>query len=168
LCHWLKFSYSSSKNSQLQANSIGFLMTSIPDYMTSKHRDCDDFFSEAEAEVVKGNWSLALSKWQNFTLELIKHFSQEEEVLFPKFEEVTGMTAGPTQVMRMEHQQMRALVQDLDNALAAKEKDEYLGLSETLMVMMQQHNMKEEMMLYPMMEQNIGDGEQIIEQFKIS
>ena len=70
--------------------------------------------------------------------------------------------------MRMEHQQMRALVQHLDNALAAQDKDEYLGLSETLMVMMQQHNMKEEMMLYPMMEQSVADGEQIIAQFQAS
>ena len=143
-------------------------MTSIPEFMTSMHRECDEVFTEAEAAVAKNDWSLAQSKWQIFALELIKHFSQEEEVLFPKFEQATGMTAGPTQVMRMEHQQMRALVQDLDNALAAKEKDEYLGLSETLMVTMQQHNMKEEMMLYPMMEQNIADGEQIIEQFKAS
>jgi iron-sulfur cluster repair protein YtfE (RIC family) len=146
----------------------GFSMTSIPDFMTNKHRECDGFFTEAEAAVAKKDWPLALTKWQVFALELIKHFSQEEEVLFPKFEQATGMTGGPTQVMRMEHQQMRALVQDLDNALAAKEKDEYLGLSETLMVMMQQHNMKEEMMLYPMMEQNLADGEQIIEQFKTS
>jgi len=143
-------------------------MTSIPEFMTNKHRECDEFFTEAESAVAKEDWSLALSKWQNFALELIKHFSQEEEVLFPKFEEATGMTSGPTQVMRMEHQQMRALVQDLDNALAAKEKDEYLGLSETLMIMMQQHNMKEEMMLYPMMAQNLPDGEQIIEEFQAS
>jgi len=143
-------------------------MTSIPEFMTAKHRECDEFFTEAESAVAKKDWSLALNKWQNFALELIKHFSQEEEVLFPKFEEATGMTAGPTQVMRMEHQQMRALVQDLDNALAAKDKDEYLGLSETLMVMMQQHNMKEEMMLYPMMAQNLPDGEQIIEEFQVS
>tara|TARA_R110001583_G_scaffold12280_7_gene54655 strand:- start:15407 stop:15838 length:432 start_codon:yes stop_codon:yes gene_type:complete len=143
-------------------------MTSIPEFMTKMHRECDDFFTEAEAAVANDDWTLALAKWQNFALGLIKHFSQEEEVLFPKFEQATGMTSGPTQVMRMEHQQMRALVQDLDNALAAKEKDEYLGLSETLMVLMQQHNMKEEMMLYPMMEQNLADGEQIIEQFKTS
>ena len=143
-------------------------MTSIPEFMTNKHRECDDFFTEAEAAVAKGDWSLALAKWQNFSEELAKHFSQEEEVLFPKFEQATGMTSGPTQVMRMEHQQMRTLVQDLDNALGAKEKDAYLGLSETLMVMMQQHNMKEEMMLYPMIEQNLADGEQIIEQFKTS
>tara|TARA_R110001592_G_scaffold60436_5_gene183794 strand:- start:9105 stop:9536 length:432 start_codon:yes stop_codon:yes gene_type:complete len=143
-------------------------MTSIPEFMTKMHRECDDFFTEAEAAVANDDWTLALAKWQNFALGLIKHFSQEEEVLFPKFEQATGMTSGPTQVMRMEHQQMRALVQDLDNALAAKEKDEYLGLSETLMVLMQQHNMKEEMMLYPMMEKNLADGEQIIEQFKTS
>ena len=143
-------------------------MTSIPEFMTTKHRECDELFTEAEAAVAKADWSLALTKWQGFALELTKHFSQEEDVLFPKFEDATGMTAGPTQVMRMEHQQMRALVQDLDNALAAQEKDEYLGLSETLMVMMQQHNMKEEMMLYPMMAQNVADGEQIISQFQAS
>ena len=118
-------------------------MTSIPEYMTAKHRECDDVFTEAETAVSQGNWSVALEKWQSFVQELIKHFDQEEGTLFPKFEQATGMTSGPTQVMRMEHQQMRALVQDLDNALAAQEKDEYLGLSETLMVMMQQHNMKE-------------------------
>lgn len=141
-------------------------MTSIPEYMTAKHRECDDVFSEAESAVAKEDWSLALTKWQCFAQELTKHFDQEEGTLFPEFEQATGMTAGPTQVMRMEHQQMRALVQDLDNALAARDKDEYLGLSETLMVMMQQHNMKEEMMLYPMMSQHLSDGEQIIEQFK--
>ncbi|GAA6172216.1 hemerythrin domain-containing protein [Colwellia sp. KU-HH00111] len=143
-------------------------MTSIPEFMTHMHRECDELFSEAEAAVAKQDWPLALTKWQGFASELTKHFNQEEEVLFPKFEQATGMTAGPTQVMRMEHQQMRAIVQDLDNALAAKQKDEYLGLSETLMVTMQQHNMKEEMMLYPMMEQNIAEGEQIIESFKAS
>ena len=141
-------------------------MTSIPEYMTAKHKECDEIFSEAETAVAKQDWALALEKWQFFAAELTEHFDQEEGTLFPKFEQATGMTAGPTQVMRMEHQQMRALVQNLDNALAAKEKDEYLGLSETLMVMMQQHNMKEEMMLYPMMAQNIVEGETIIEGFK--
>ncbi len=76
------------------------------------------------------------------------------------------MMGGPTQVMRMEHQQMRALVQDLDTALNNQDKDRYLGLSETLMVMMQQHNMKEEMMLYPMLAQNLAQGEEIIDSFK--
>ncbi len=141
-------------------------MNTIPEYMTAKHRECDDVFSEAESAVAQQNWPLALEKWQCFAQELNQHFNQEEDSLFPKFEQATGMIAGPTQVMRMEHQQMRALVQELDNALAAKVKDEYLGLSETLMVMMQQHNMKEEMMLYPMMAEHVSDGNKIVDAFK--
>ncbi|MDP7593627.1 MAG: hemerythrin domain-containing protein [Litorilituus sp.] len=141
-------------------------MNTIPEYMTAKHRECDDVFSEAESAVAQQNWPLALEKWQCFAQELNQHFNQEEDILFPKFEQATGMIAGPTQVMRMEHQQMRALVQELDNALAAKVKDEYLGLSETLMVMMQQHNMKEEMMLYPMMAEHVSDGNKIVDAFK--
>lgn len=142
-------------------------MTSIPEYMTAKHKECDDVFTQAESAVAAEDWSLALVKWQAFAKELHEHLSQEEELLFPQFEQATGMTAGPTQVMRMEHQQMRSLVQDLDNALAAKAKDEYLGLSETLMVMMQQHNMKEEMMLYPMMQQHLANAEQLVAQISV-
>ena len=150
----------------LQGINDRTFMNAIPEYMTAKHRECDDVFSEAESAVAQENWSLGLEKWQCFVDELNQHFGQEEDILFPKFERATGMTSGPTQVMRMEHQQMRSLVQDLDNALAKKNKDEFLGLSETLMVMMQQHNMKEEMMLYPMMAQHVSDGAQIIESFK--
>lgn len=134
--------------------------------MTDKHRECDEVFSEAESAVSESNWTLATEKWQTFTQELNEHFMQEEEVLFPAFEQATGMTSGPTEVMRMEHQQARALVTSLDDALATTDKDTFLGLSETLMVLIQQHNMKEEMMLYPMMAQNLSNGDELIESFK--
>jgi iron-sulfur cluster repair protein YtfE (RIC family) len=40
-------------------------------------------------------------------------------------------------------------------------------LSETLMMIMQQHNMKEEQMLYPMMDQTLGQaGAEIAEQIR--
>ncbi len=37
-----------------------------------------------------------------FTSDLFHHFDMEEKVMFPTFEEKTGMTGGPTQMMRME------------------------------------------------------------------
>jgi hemerythrin-like domain-containing protein len=55
--------------------------------------------------------------------------------------------------MRSEHTQMRQLLKDLSQAPAGKDRDGYLGLSETLMIIMQQHNMKEEQMLYRMADQ---------------
>ena len=71
------------------------------------------------------------------------------------FEAKTGMTMGPTQVMRMEHAQMRTLLDEARDALAAGNQDDYLGIAETLLIMMQQHNMKEENVLYPMCDQHL-------------
>jgi hemerythrin-like domain-containing protein len=141
-------------------------MSSIPDYMTVKHRECDDTFAEAESAVAKNNWSLAKEKWQLFTTDLDLHLEAEETILFPQFEKATGIIAGPTQVMRSEHEQMRVLVQGLNKALSEHKKDEFLGLSDTLMVLMQQHNMKEEMMLYPMSQQHIPMELDILKQLK--
>ena len=80
------------------------------------------------------------------------HFDHEEQVLFPAFETSTGNSGGPTMMMRHEHQQMRALMESMDTALQQKNIDRYLGLSETLLIFLQQHNMKEEGILYPMIE----------------
>jgi len=136
-------------------------MSSIVNYMTSKHRECDDFFTEAEACVAKEDWVLAKEKWSMFTDDLALHLEAEETILFPKFEQATGMTAGPTEVMRIEHEQMRYLVKELNDTLTQENKKNFLGASETLMVLMQQHNMKEEMMLYPMTEQHLSNADEV-------
>jgi len=70
--------------------------------------------------------------------------------MFLEFEQKTGMTQGPTQMMRHEHTQMRALMKDLLDAIDENNTDKFFGTSETLMILMQQHNMKEEQMLYAM------------------
>ncbi len=141
-------------------------MSTIPEFMTSKHRECDEIFSVAESAVANEDWQQAKQEWPKFCAELALHLDGEEKILFPAFEQATGMTSGPTQVMRIEHEQMRELVNSLNNALQQQDKKTFLGLSETLMVLMQQHNMKEEMMLYPMSEQNIADGAAIVEDIK--
>jgi hypothetical protein len=60
---------------------------------------------------------------------------------------------------------MRVVIHDLRSALEAKDAEQYLGLSETFLVLMQQHNFKEEGILYSMMDQVLGDqGEKLIAQ----
>ena len=66
------------------------------------------------------------------------------------------MTQGPTQVMRGEHADMRATLAQLRAALASHDLDEFGGEAETLLIMMQQHNMKEENILYPMCDQHLA------------
>ena len=51
---------------------------------------------------------------------------------------------------------MRALLTELAAACAAHDREAYAGVAETLLMLMQQHNMKEENILYPMCDQALG------------
>jgi len=141
-------------------------MNSIPQYLTSKHRECDQLFIDAEAAVARADWQQAQLIFIAFMEEIKSHLSAEENMLFPKFEQAMGMTSGPTVVMRGEHQQIRKLIESLQNALNKQHKDDFLGLSETLLILMQQHNMKEEMMLYPMSQQQIPEADKLAAELK--
>ena len=89
--------------------------------------------------------------------EALRHLAAEEVTLFPAFEQRTGMVMGPTRVMRAEHDQMRQLIDAAEEALTARDAEEYSGTAETLLIMTQQHNMKEENILYPMCDQHLAD-----------
>ncbi|MGA8055334.1 MAG: hemerythrin domain-containing protein, partial [Burkholderiales bacterium] len=102
------------------------------------------------------DWPALEKQYGIFLNRMKRHFAMEEEVLFPAFEHETGMTSGPTEMMRHEHQEMRGLFDQMQAAIAAGDADEYLGLAETLLVMMQQHNRKEEEILYRMMDQALA------------
>jgi hemerythrin superfamily protein len=93
-------------------------MTTIRSFMTDDHRRCDDFFAEAEQAIGKKNPAAAQAAFGHFRGAMLAHFDSEEKTLFPTFEAKTGMRMGPTQVMRMEHAQMRALLDDAAEALA--------------------------------------------------
>jgi hemerythrin-like domain-containing protein len=138
-------------------------MTSINDFMTGEHRRCDEMLTNAEQAVDQQDWGKANSLTEEFMASMERHFLQEEQILFPAFEERSGNTEGPTQVMREEHQQMRNLLYQLQWSLESESGEEYLDASETLLVLMQQHNMKEEGILYPMTDELLGsEAEQLI------
>lgn len=131
-------------------------MGTVTDFMTTDHRNCDDLFLAIEKLVPGGDWQSIAGTVERFVAAMERHFAREELVLFPAFESRTGMTGGPTQMMRVEHVQMRDLFAAMRDAAAAQDEEELLGQCDTLLVMMQQHNLKEEEILYPMSDQAIG------------
>jgi iron-sulfur cluster repair protein YtfE (RIC family) len=133
-------------------------MSVISQSMTEDHRRCDELFADAESAAVDNDWARAHSNYDAFREAILHHFRMEEELLFPRFEQQTGMTMGPTQVMRSEHAQMRELFEEMEGTVGAQQQDRFLGLCETLLMLMQQHNAKEEQMLYPMTDQALGDA----------
>lgn len=137
-------------------------MPSIQQQMTKHHRECDEILADAEAPLAAKDWQGYSAKWQAFVDELFQHLAMEEEVLFPAFEQATGITQGPTMVMRSEHEQMRAYVGQMNQAIEVKDQERAMGLVESLMLLIQQHNMKEEQMLYPMCDMRIDDSEDVL------
>ncbi|MDQ5911319.1 MAG: hypothetical protein QG599_3416, partial [Pseudomonadota bacterium] len=124
-------------------------MGQITTFMSDDHRRCDHLFAAAEDAAAHGDLSACRTRFQEFQSAMERHFAMEEQTLFPAFEDATGNRMGPTRVMCLEHQQMREVLAALAEALAADDGEEYLGQAETLLILMQQHNIKEEQMLYP-------------------
>jgi len=122
----------------------------ISELMQDHHKRCDAEFVEAENASREGRWAAGRSLLEAFGRDLESHFAAEEEILFPAFERATGMREGPTQMMCYEHSQVRTLLAQMHAAAAAEDGDEFAGVAETLIVLMQQHNAKEERILYPM------------------
>jgi hemerythrin-like domain-containing protein len=123
----------------------------IHELMSGHHRDCDDSFAKLENSVAEKKWSNP-AVFEEFLSIITKHFHAEENVLFAALENKMGGRIGPTMVMRQEHQQMTLLLDQMKEAFAAKDREKFLSLSDTWMVVAQQHNMKEEEILYPMMD----------------
>ncbi len=139
------------------------VMEKISGTFSSDHVRCDELFYRSEELVQRHEWWQAKETLQKFIKDMSEHFAREENLLFPALEKRTDNAMGPTQVMRMEHEDMRQLMTDMQNALEEQDVNRYLGLSETLLIMMQQHNTKEENILYPMADTVLaGDKEEIL------
>ena len=130
----------------------------VSSYFTDDHRSCDQTWAEVERLVDEGQEAPAQAAFARFAAEMEHHFAMEEQVLFPAFEQATGMTAGPTQVMRMEHDQMRVVLGQIIDHAERGDFDGMLDHGDTLHMLIQQHNAKEEGILYPMAERLLAGG----------
>ena len=137
----------------------------INQFMTADHRDCDGKFAELENIVDQGNFDGAKAMFEEFQSHMLKHFDMEEQIIFPQYQASEGGHCDPTPVMLMEHTQMRTLFTQMKNAIDANDKENFLGQSEALLFTMQQHNMKEEQMMYNLADQSLN-SEDIINQMK--
>ncbi len=134
----------------------------IAGYMQTDHARLDAIMGRYKKATKDGAWDEALTVFREFDLGLRRHIKVEEELLFPIFEEKTGMKdAGPTLMMRLEHEEIREI---LERVIAATEaKDEGAAGESTLALVnyLGDHNMKEEHVLYPELDSCVNDTERI-------
>lgn len=143
---------------RVRRSNLQSVPRNLREFMGFDHRRCDELFAALEAVIQERNLDGARSAHGQFELGMLSHFAMEEKEFFPAFEERTGMRQGPTMVMRMEHEQMRGLLKQMRQTM---EKGDLGGLQKagnTMMMVIQQHNVKEEQMLYPMGDMHLGQG----------
>lgn len=122
----------------------------VTDYLQEDHRRLDQIFNTFQEAFKEERWEEALTAFREFDLGLRRHIQAEEEILFPLFEEKTGMhDAGPTFVMRMEHTDIRDFLEKIMNATEARNREETARATDMLVNTLADHNMKEEQILYP-------------------
>lgn len=129
--------------------------SSISDHYGEDHDRLNELFHRFQT-LKSSDRERAVRAFQEFKAGLEQHIVWEEEILFPAFENKTGMTDGPTQVMRWEHQQIRGFLEAIAGKLAAG-ADATTYDEAGLLAVLGSHNHKEENILYPMIDQ-VTDG----------
>jgi len=141
-------------------------MENISTVLTREHRACDNLIDVFEDSVAQRHWDEAGNLFSDFSTCMERHLNKEEEVLFPAMEKTTGTGMGPVQVMRREHEDMRKLFSAIREDITKRQSEHCLGLTDTLLMLIQQHNLKEENILYSMADQILaGEQDEIIAQF---
>jgi len=128
----------------------------ITTYFEADHDRLDSLFSkyrEKKREDVKA----AKPYFREFFKGLRRHIVWEEEVLFPFFEEASGVTSGPTKVMRGEHRQIGAILDQMHDKVRKADPNTDVE-EESLLAVLKPHNDKEESILYPAIDQHAGSG----------
>lgn len=139
----------------------------LSEFLAHDHRSCDAHFADLEGAVQQGDWARADAALDAFVAATLQHFHGEEAVLFPALEAAMQQRHGPTEVMRLEHADMRQLLAELRQAVHHRDPAAVAGAGDTLLILLQQHNSKEEQVLYPMADRLLGNAtEQLLERIK--
>jgi iron-sulfur cluster repair protein YtfE (RIC family) len=138
-------------------------MESISSYMQQDHVVIDGIAERALAAAEARDWAALARDAAEFLRRLRQHIEVEEKVLFPAFEQRTGMSAaGPSVQMREEHQQMQPILAQMQAAAAAQDGAGYQRATKALLDILMPHNQKEEQMMYPMLDEALGEDAQAL------
>ena len=127
-------------------------------YLKDDHKKLDRLLGQILAMVSDNEIERADLHARDLLSGLEHHIRVEEEVLFPIFEARTLLCA-PCEVMRLEHQRIRRLLSELDDALAKGKGDLATKLLTDLSQLLEAHNQKEEAVLYPRADAELSEDE---------
>ena len=130
----------------------------ISTFYEQDHDRLDELFKTFQ-KFKRSDFAKAKEAFKEFKFGLQRHIVWEEDLLFPLWEEKTGMSdGGPTFVMRNEHCQIGQLLEAIHDKVA-DQNPECDQEEQALLNLLGSHNMKEERVLYPAIDQVTNEEE---------
>ncbi len=123
--------------------------TGVNEYLSWDHHRLDAILADVTRMVDDGELERAEHTYLEFHEGLQRHIRLEEEILFPVFEQKTGLVRGPTEVMRQEHRTIKEAMEIMREGLAAAKGGAFHEGRQLLEEALPSHNHKEEHVLYP-------------------
>ena len=122
------------------------------------HDRLDELFKVFQ-KTKRSDFVKAKEAFKEFKVGLQRHIVWEEELLFPLWEEKTGMIEdGPTPVMRFEHSQIKQYLDAIHQKVEGQNLDTDQE-EQALLNLLGSHNRKEERALYPAID-NVTSAEE--------
>ena len=134
---------------------------SILGFLTADHQRIRKLWDEAVSALQREDFATLHTHAAEFIAALRRHIAMEEQSLFPAIEDKTGMrTSGPTHAMRLEHREIERMLERVAPLLTVQERWTAIQAVEGQPIdphaLLHSHDMKEEMVLYPMADQILG------------
>lgn len=130
-------------------------MSGLSTALTAQHRHCNALLAAAQASLQSGNWEEFSRRLAALRQAVLDHFWFEEEELFPAFEQATGLTA-PTEALRRQHAEIRALLEALGAASPKHDPEGFRTEFGMLAADFGRHTSEEEQVMYPALERSMG------------
>lgn len=131
-------------------------MRTLIEYLQSEHVFCAAAFARTELAVSDQQWTAALAAFCEFEGVHMRHLIFEEDYLFPAIDAEADIVAGPTDLMRSDHGQMRTWLHAMHDALIDCDPLQFGELARRFRKLISQHEAVEESLLYPMIDRVLG------------
>jgi iron-sulfur cluster repair protein YtfE (RIC family) len=131
---------------------------SIRTFFAEDHDRLDGLFARFR-ERKRADYADAKLSFREFMFGLQRHIVWEEQILFPLFEQKTGIRdGGPTEVMRREHRLIGERLEAVHDKVRRHDPESHAE-EKALQVALEAHNQKEEMVLYPILDRLLTDAD---------
>lgn len=149
-----------SWSTEITRRPTGTTAREVAEALSWDHDRLHDLERSARQARERADYAAATASFAVFAAGLRRHIGFEDELLFPEFERQSGISpeAGPTAVLRAEHREIEALLLELEATMgdpSAAVEVRWRQLERVL----EDHNVKEEAVLYPGTDQLLSERE---------